>query len=200
MATHYLVLGAGLQGTAAVHDLIVRGNARALTWIDNDAKRLDTGLARIRKVCAAEIGRAGFAGLNGHLLDASNEAALAPLFKAADVCFNALPYRFSLQMTRLALDGDAHYIDLGGNTDIVRKQLEMHKAHANASKLCVLPDCGLMPGMGNIFTALAVKRVREFASEISTLCSYSPSPARIRLSNRFLFMIEAIRTLISSAR
>lgn len=158
--THYLVLGAGLQGTAAVHDLICRGNAKALTWVDNDAKRLDTGLTRIRKLCTTELSRPSWEGLHGHVLDASNEAALVPLFKAADVCLNAFPYRFALQMTRLALDGECHYLDLGGNTELVRKQLEMHKAHANASKLCVLPDCGLMPGMGNHFTALAVKRVR----------------------------------------
>jgi lysine 6-dehydrogenase len=174
-----------------VHDLILRCEATSVAWVDNDETRLNAGLARINKLCASEIARAGFQGLKGHKLDASDEAGLATLFKASDVCLNALPYRFALQMTRLALDGDCHYLDLGGNTEIVRKQQAMHKAHANATKLCVLPDCGLMPGMGNLFTALAVKRLGDL-ERVAVRCGGLPQNPKPPLDYMILFSVAGL--------
>lgn len=189
--THYLVLGAGLQGTAAVHDLLLRSEATALTWVDNDAARLQSGLSRIRGLCRSALEQPGFQGLRGQAADAADRRALAPLFQSADVCLNALPYRFSAALTQLALEGGCHYLDLGGNTQVVREQLELHRAHPRAAELCVLPDCGLMPGMGNLFTALALQRMGDL-ERVALRCGGLPRDPKPPLDYMLLFSVAGL--------
>lgn len=153
----YLVLGLGLQGTAAAHDLILHGGATRLILVDSDGPRLATAKARLE-------GLTGFGALEAHEIAVSTEAsgapaALAEAFDAADLAMNCLPYRFSEAMTALALDAGCHIADLGGNTAIVRRQLAMAAEHPRGKETAVLPDCGLMPGMGNLFVAHAVREL-----------------------------------------
>lgn len=180
----YLVLGAGMQGTACVFDLIEHGGARAITWVDGDEDRLQAGLRRIAKRCE-------FAGLRGQVLDAGDERGLRPLFEQAQVCVNALPYRFAPEMTRLALESHAHYLDLGGNTAIVLEQLELHRGHPNGAELCVLPDCGLMPGMGNLFVAHAVSELGDLA-RCEVRCGGLPTDPKPPLGYKLVFSVAGL--------
>ncbi|QDU68596.1 saccharopine dehydrogenase family protein [Engelhardtia mirabilis] len=182
--THYLVLGAGMQGTAAVYDLALRGQATALTWIDSSSERLEAGLRRI-----AELVK--FQGLRGQVIDANDRRAMQPLFTEADVCLNALPYRFAPSLTLLALEGRCHYLDLGGNTAVVQEQLELHRGHPNAKHLCVLPDCGLMPGMGNLFVALAVAELGD-CSEVAVRCGGLPQDPKPPLDYMLVFSVAGL--------
>lgn len=182
--THYLVLGAGMQGTAAVYDLAVNGDATALTWIDASVERLEAGLRRIRDLT-------GFKVLRGQVLDADDRRAMQPLFTEAEVCLNALPYRFAPSLTLLALEGRCHYLDLGGNTAVVREQLELHRAHAHADELSVLPDCGLMPGMGNLFVAYAVATLGD-CSEVTVRCGGLPQDPKPPLDYMLVFSVAGL--------
>jgi len=182
--THYLVLGAGRQGTAAVHDLVTHGGATAITWVDSEQVRLSAGLRRVAR-------STGFESIRGQTLDASDRRALMPLFTEANVCLNALPYRFSLAMTQLALESDTHYLDLGGNTAIVREQFEMHRNHPRAAELCVLPDCGLMPGLGNILVALAVQELGDCA-RVAVRCGGLPQNPKPPLDYMLVFSVAGL--------
>ena len=182
--TTYLVLGAGMQGTACVYDLIRHGGARAVTWIDADSDRLEQGLRRIRRLTS-------FDSLRGQAVDASDRRALQPLFTEAEVCVNALPYRFAPAMTVLSLEGRTHYLDLGGNTEIVREQLELHRAHPRAAELCVLPDCGLMPGMGNLFVAHAVNELGDL-STCEVRCGGLPREPKPPLGYKLVFSVAGL--------
>jgi lysine 6-dehydrogenase len=181
---HYLVLGAGLQGTAAVYDLARNAAADAITWVDADSGQLESGLRRLAELGLEE-------GLRGRVLDAGDHRALQPLFGEADACLNALPYRYSTAMTLLALEGRCHYLDLGGNTEIVREQLELHARHPRAGELCVLPDCGLMPGMGNLFVAYAVAELGDCA-RVSVRCGGLPQPPRPPLDYLLTFSVAGL--------
>lgn len=182
--THYLVLGAGMQGQAAVHDLVRSGEATEVTWVEADEARLQSALARLKALGAGDR-------LRGRALDAGDRRALAPLFGAADVCLNCLPYRFALPMTQLALEGGTHYLDLGGNTDIAREQLELHAAHPRADELSVLPDCGLMPGMGNLFVAYALEELGDLA-EARVRCGGLPQHPKPPLGYQLLFSVAGL--------
>ncbi|MEZ5976883.1 MAG: saccharopine dehydrogenase C-terminal domain-containing protein [Planctomycetota bacterium] len=182
--THYLVLGAGRQGTAVVHDLVVHGGATAVTWVDSDDARLQTSMRR--------IGRAtSFEAIRGRSLDASDRRALMPLFTEAAVCVNALPYRYSLAMTQLALEGGAHYLDLGGNTQIVREQFELHRAHPRGDDVVVLPDCGLMPGLGNLLVALAVDELGQ-CEKVEVRCGGLPQNPKPPLDYMLVFSVAGL--------
>ncbi len=189
--THYLVLGAGLQGTAAVHDLLERGDARSITWLERDATRLAVAKARVEILCARALARAGFTGLDCRAADVSNPDVLRAPMGAADVCLNCLPYRFALDVTRAALDGGTHLLDLGGNTAVAEQQLALHAKHPHGERLCVLPDCGLMPGMGNLFTALAVARMGDL-DRVALRCGGLPRDPKPPLDYMLLFSVEGL--------
>lgn len=182
--THYLVLGAGRQGTAAVHDLVENGGATAITWVDSHDASLQTSMRRVAR-------ETGFSALRGQALDASDRRALMPLFTEAQVCVNALPYRYSLAMTQLALEGGTHYLDLGGNTQIVREQFELHRAHHRGDEICVLPDCGLMPGLGNLLVALAVEELGDCAS-VEVRCGGLPQDPKPPLGYMLVFSVAGL--------
>jgi lysine 6-dehydrogenase len=182
--THYLVLGAGRQGTAVVHDLVEHGGATSITWVDSREAALQTSMRRVSQAT-------GFKALRGQALDASDRRALMPLFTEAKVCVNALPYRYSLAMTQLALEGGTHYLDLGGNTEIVQEQLELHRAHHRGAELCVLPDCGLMPGLGNLLVALAVDELGP-CSVVEVRCGGLPQDPMPPLDYMIVFSVAGL--------
>jgi lysine 6-dehydrogenase len=73
---------------------------------------------------------------------------------------NALPYYFNFEMARLAAVAGCHYADLGGNTEIVFRQLELDE-QAKAKGISIIPDCGLAPGMVNILAADGIAALDE---------------------------------------
>lgn len=56
-------------------------------------------------------------------LDIENEIKLADFLRNIDVCISAVPYHFNLDITKVAIDTGTSLCDLGGNTEIVFKQL-----------------------------------------------------------------------------
>lgn len=184
---HYLVLGAGMQGVAGAYDLIVHGGASRVDLVDADGARLETALARLRKLT-------GFGALHGHVADAASEAGLgrlAALAAPAAMCFNALPYRFSEAITELALATRTSLVDLGGNTAIVRRQQKAAERHPHGAALCILPDCGLAPGMGNLFAAYALDELGPCRS-IQVRCGGLPQNPRPPLDYMLLFSVEGL--------
>ncbi len=142
-----LVLGAGLQGSAAAHNLLMDPRAEQVTLADLHPNRLPAFLQpylgkRLRVVP----------------LDASDFALVVELMRGHDAALCALPYYFNEPMTRAAIEAGSHFCDLGGNTEIVFRQAKLHDA-ALAAGVSVVPDCGLAPGMVNILAAEGIRRV-----------------------------------------
>lgn len=188
----YLVLGLGLQGTAAAHDLILHGAASRLILMDSDAPRLAAAKARLEALTGFSALETVHADAPDSLAaDAKALAGMRALFDTADLAMNCLPYRFSELMTQLALDAGCHIADLGGNTAIVRRQLELAAAHPRGKDTAVLPDCGLMPGMGNLFIAHAVRELGPCDS-IHVRCGGLPVEPSGPLDYALLFNIYGL--------
>jgi lysine 6-dehydrogenase len=147
-----LVLGAGLQGSSAAHNLLQHDAVERVTLADLNPNRLPVFLQpylgkRLRTVP----------------LDASDFANVVDLMKGHDAALCALPYYFNEPMTRAAIEGGCHFADLGGNTEIVFQQKKLHAA-ASAKGVSVVPDCGLAPGMVNILAAEGIRRLDQARS------------------------------------
>ncbi len=142
-----LVLGAGLQGSACAHNLLQDKDVELVTLADLNPTRLP-------KFLAPQVGKR----LRAVPFDASDYPAVVELMRGHDAAMCALPYYFNEPMTRAAIDGGAHFSDLGGNTEIVFQQKKLDQAAA-AKKLSVIPDCGLAPGMVNILAAEGIRRL-----------------------------------------
>jgi len=129
-----LVLGAGLQGSAAAHNLLQHPEVEQVTLADHHPDRLPGFLAADRK------------GLRLVALDANDFAAATGLMRGHAAVLCALPYYFNEPMSRAAIDAGCHFCDLGGNTEIVFQQKQLD-AEAAAKGVSIIPDCGLAPGM-----------------------------------------------------
>lgn len=149
----YGILGAGRQGTAAAYDLIVRGEAAAVTLADLDEAQARASAARVNELTGTQHA-------TGIPLDATDPGALDDLLGTVDAVLSALPYALNLQVARAAVDSATHMCDLGGNTSIVMQELELDE-RAQAQGVCLIPDCGVAPGLTNNLVALAVTLLDE---------------------------------------
>ena len=153
MAYSYLVLGAGRQGIAAAYDLARFGEARQVTLADVNGERAKVAADRVNHLLRTEQ-------VDSIALDVHDEKATRRAFKGYDVALSAVPYLCNLGLTRLAIESRVSFCDLGGNTDIVRQQhaLDSEAQHAG---VCVVPDCGMGPGMGNNLAVYAMGLVGD---------------------------------------
>ncbi|MEZ4386825.1 MAG: saccharopine dehydrogenase C-terminal domain-containing protein [Candidatus Krumholzibacteriia bacterium] len=136
----YLLLGAGLQGTAIAWDLLRQvADTTALTVVDHDQAALDRLSRRFGQEPRLSL----------HHADVSEPEALAGLFAAADCAISAVNYWFNDDLTRVAIAQRAHFLDLGGNNDVVARQLARDRA-AREAGVSVVPDTGLAPGLAGI--------------------------------------------------
>jgi lysine 6-dehydrogenase len=151
------VLGAGLQGSACAYDLLKSAAVQSVLLTDVRVDRLPAFLEPYRH--DARLERVP--------LDARDKAATRALMQRADAVMNALPYHFNHDIARLAVETGRHCCDLGGNTEIVFRQLKLDEA-ARSANVSVVPDCGVAPGMVNILagagmaTMDATERVRIY--------------------------------------
>jgi len=135
----YLLLGAGLQGTAIALDLIRNvDDTESLIICDRDREAV--------AVLAARLDDPRVETVVGDITDAG---LVAPLMRDATTAISAVNYWFNPALTELAIAGGAHLVDLGGNNDIVRRQLDQDGA-ARAAGVTIIPDCGLAPGLAGL--------------------------------------------------
>jgi len=55
-------------------------------------------------------------------------------------------------LARAAIKSGVHFCDLGGNDQVVERQLELNDA-AREANVAVIPNCGLAPGLANVLAA-----------------------------------------------
>lgn len=91
-------------------------------------------------------------------IDVRNVEETAKLLKGADVVVNGIIYYFIPQVMRAALEAGVHYIDLGSEVPILKKQLEMDEDFRKADLLAI-PGMGGCPGMINVGARYAVERM-----------------------------------------
>ena len=133
-----LVLGAGLQGSACAFDLLNEPAVSHVTIADVKIGSLPPFLQQRTDARLSSIA-----------LDVRDEAAVRDAFSRCDAVLSAIPYYFNGALARLAVESGVHFTDLGGNTEIVQQQKQLHDA-AVARGVSIIPDTGLAPGMVNV--------------------------------------------------
>jgi len=148
MKNLYGVLGAGMQGVAAAYDLAKYGDAQ-------EVRLADVSLELAQKQADRLNGLLGRSIVRSYHVDASSFEGLTAFLKPLDGVLSAVPYFLNVKVTEAAIEAQTHMVDLGGNTDVV---LEQHTLSEKAKKAgaTIIPDCGLMPGLGNVFAVYAL--------------------------------------------
>jgi lysine 6-dehydrogenase len=148
----FLVIGAGMQGSACAFDLLSQPGDRSVVLADRDLGRVP-----------AFLGRWKGGPLELLPLDVRDSQALEAAIRRADAVLSAAPYHFNAELARVAVKAGVHYADLGGNTEVVFAQKRLD-AEAKRSGITVVPDCGVAPGMVNVLAAEGIRRLDETES------------------------------------
>jgi lysine 6-dehydrogenase len=143
-----IVFGAGMMGGALAFDLAHSKNVESVVLADIDFERASFIAKKINpKVLPMKI-------------DLNNYEQIIESMIGVDVAIGAVSYNFNYLLTKIAIEVGVHFLDLGGNNDVVKQQLLLDKM-AKEHNVCILPNCGLAPGLVNI---LAVSGAKEFES------------------------------------
>jgi lysine 6-dehydrogenase len=149
MTYRYAVLGAGRQGTAAAYDIAKFGDAVQVTLADANLEAAECSANRVNWLLGRQI--ADFV-----QLDVTDHRSLVDFLSGYDAFLSAVPYYFNLEITRAAIEAKASMCDLGGNTALVRQQLQFDSA-AKQAGISIVPDCGQVPGLGTTLCCYAMQ-------------------------------------------
>lgn len=149
MGYSYLVLGTGM-GRAIAHCLAGQKDTGLITIGDvNEAKAIELGFWISKQF-------PDFSNLEAGYFNAEDPDSLKRMGDF-DVIISALPARYNLGLAERAVECETHFCDLGGVLSVTLAMKGLHE-RALSKNLSVVPDCGLMPGLGIM---IARKMVRE---------------------------------------
>ncbi len=181
-----LLLGTGLQGRAALHDLLRNPAVDSLVAADEDAGRLQEALA----------GAGSDARLRGERFRADDPAGLQELLSATapDVILDLLPPDFNAAVAAAAIGVHAHLV----NTCYVKPGLHELDGPARAAGVSILPEFGMDPGIDLVLLGAAVRRF----DEVERIAAYgaglpapeaADNPLRYKVTWTFAGVLRAYR-------
>ena len=173
------VIGAGLMGRAALFDF---GRIEEVEKV---------GIFDIDEELAAQIGQTYGNGkqVTGKL-DAGDEDAAAEILSEYDAAISCVTYKYNPGLTKAAIKAKCHLVDLGGNNDTVKTQLEMND-EAEEAGVIIVPDCGLAPGMVAVLVADGVNNFDKVDS-VKIRVGGLPQSPRPPLNYQMLFSAEGL--------
>lgn len=144
-----VIIGAGTVGTAVARVLCSESSVSAVSVIDKNGTVLESLQQNIPS-----------SKLRTFRMGVEKEQSLSTLIKGADCMVSALPHVYNKQLTRLAIDNEINYIDLGANDSTYEEQLTLNK-QAIEQEVLAVPNCGMAPGLINI---IALQAYEQFDS------------------------------------
>jgi lysine 6-dehydrogenase len=149
----YLVLGSGRQGTAAAYDLCKQDDTQSVVVADALRERAENSCNRINRLTSRNLA-------SPQSIDVKDRNALISALQKADVALSAVPYYHNLEIANCAVEAKTSFCDLGGHTEIVFHELELDSV-AKQKGITIVPDCGMVPGLGTSMCTYAMSLVDE---------------------------------------
>jgi lysine 6-dehydrogenase len=173
-----LVLGAGMMGSAMAYDLAHSPGVDKIILAD-----INEELAR---GVAAKSGK----NVEPRRLDINYFDDVVDLMSTVDAAMGATSYTHNVLLTKAAIEAKVHFCDLGGNMDVVDKQIALD-AQAKAANVVILPNCGLAPGMACVIAAGGAKKFSE-VKEIHIRVGGLPQHPQPPLNYQLVFSPEGL--------
>lgn len=174
-----LVLGAGLQGSACAYDLLQNPAVSQVRLADLRLDHLPSFLAP-------------YSGprLLPTTLDVRDRDAVLAVMRESDGVLSAIPYYFNLQLAECAVEAGVHFCDLGGNTEIVFQQKTLAD-RAKAKGVTIVPDCGVAPGMVNIFAEHGIRQL-DTVDSVRIYVGGLPQQPEAPLNYQIVYSLEGV--------
>lgn len=145
-----IVLGCGMMGRAIAYDLCKYSNFDSIAIVDKDRQTLQSTKKSLNR---KEI--------DFHILDIEKTNDVKEYFQQHDIAISAVPYKFNYELAKTAIETKTHFLDLGGNNDIVEKERGLFEK-ARRKGVTIIPDCGLAPGLSSVI-------VREIVEQMDSI-------------------------------
>ncbi len=174
-----LVLGSGLQGSACAYDLLQDSNVESVALAD-------LRIPPPAPFLAEYVGKR----LRYIQLDVTDRRGMLAAMRDVNAVMSAAPYYFNADLAALAVESGVHFCDLGGNTEIVTRQKELHNA-ALSKGMSVIPDCGLAPGMVNILAQHGIDQL-DSVDEVRIYVGGLPQDPRPPLNYQVVYSLEGM--------
>ncbi len=188
-APSYVVLGAGRQGVAAAYDMVRFGQAARIALSDGDLPQARAGVARLKKLLAADLSRRKTR-LLAVRVDGRRRSALKKLLAGQSAVLSTLPYDLNPVAAEAAVAAKTPYADLGGYFETTQKILKLD-AKAKRAGVALIPDCGVSPGLCNSLAACGIQRL-DAAEEVRMYCGGLPQVPRPPLGYKVVFSLEGL--------
>jgi lysine 6-dehydrogenase len=185
MKIRYVILGAGMQGTAAAYDLAKFGDPDSITLAD-------ASLEQATKACARVNGLLGTNFCAPKQVNALDPAELATLIEGAHVLLSCVPYWMHPKIADVAIATKTNMLDLGGNTEITRETLAKDQQAKDAG-ISLIPDCGLAPGFVNSLGFWLIEHL-DTCDSVKLYCGVLPQHPIPPLNYKTTFNVEGLVT------
>jgi lysine 6-dehydrogenase len=183
MKAKYVILGAGMQGTAAAYDLAKFADAESITLADMSLEQAQKSADRVNKLVGTNACQAA-------QVNAKDAASLSELLGPADVLLSCVPYYMHPSIAKVAIATGTSMLDLGGNTDITMETLAMNEA-AKAASVTLIPDCGLAPGLVNSLGCWLIENL-DACDSVKLYCGVLPQNPVPPLNYKVTFNVEGL--------
>lgn len=180
----YLVLGTGV-GKAVAYAIVRNKNTQlvAIGDVDEDktiqAYRFINKFALSKRTCVPI------------LFDAEKNQNPVKLFKQFDVVISTLPAKYNLKLAETAIKAGVHFCDLGGVVEVTEQMLKLNEKYPD-TLASIIPDCGLMPGLGIIIAKKLMQDLGE-AESIEILVGGLPQKPKPPTFYQLVFNSEGLR-------
>jgi lysine 6-dehydrogenase len=141
------VLGSGMMGRAIAYDLSEYSHFNHIVVADRDRQSLQSAERFLK-------GK----NIDFQVLDVAKANVVNNHFQNVDVAISAVPYRFNYVLAKQAVQTRTHFLDLGGNNDIVNQERRLF-TQAKNNRVTIVPDCGLAPGMTSVIVRDIVEQM-----------------------------------------
>jgi lysine 6-dehydrogenase len=144
-----IVLGCGNIGAVISEDLSQSMPSAEIVMADVDKIRVEEVVSKIgrKNVSAVQV-------------DASNSKELVDILGEYDLAVDALPGWLGYQVCKAAISAKVNMVDISYMPEDVVKLNDA----ALKAKICLIPDCGMSPGIGNILVGHAVSKLDKVES------------------------------------
>ena len=156
-----LLLGVGMQGKAALHDLVRSKAVRSVVAADREIAALK-----------GHVGERHYgARVDCRAVDASDFPSVRALMEEVDVVIDLLPATFADTILRAALDARVHLV----NTNYATEAMRLAASEAERIGVALLPEMGMDPGIDLVLLGEAVRQL-DSVTDVASYGAGIPAP------------------------
>jgi lysine 6-dehydrogenase len=174
------IVGGGLMSRAIIHDMLTYQDLKDITVLERDPKNI-----QILKGMFSGHNTIRF--LQGDIIDTP---WLKESIKESRIVVCAVPYQFNVYVLEMAIKAKAHFIDLGGNAEVIQWQFKLHD-RARRAESTAIPACGLAPGTLSILVMRGVEQLKRVRA-VRMYCGGLPQNPAPPLDYQLVFSPEGL--------